>query len=74
MPYDGTRVANKHPYFGKSISINFPGLPHTMDFVAFSCTVGNVWENPCISHMTKYIIGWGSNEKNEPILWEKYEY
>ena len=67
-------VGNKHPYYGKSISINFTHLPHTMRFVAFSCTVGNVWGHPCISHMMKYTIGWGSNGKNEPILWEKYEY
>ena len=31
----------KHPYYGKSMSINFPINPHTMVFVAFSCNVGN---------------------------------
>ena len=46
----------------------------TMSFVAFSCTMGNWWGNPCISHMMKYIIGWESNGKKALILWEKYEY
>ena len=45
-----------------------------MIFVAFSCTMGNWWGNPCISHMTKYAIGWESNGKKAPILREKYEY
>ena len=46
----------------------------TMSFVAFSCTMGNWWGNPCISHMTKYAIGWESNGNKAPILREKYEY
>ena len=25
----------KYPYYGKSMSTNFPGFPHTMGFVAF---------------------------------------
>ena len=25
----------KHPYYGKSMSTNFPGSPHTMDFVEY---------------------------------------
>ena len=41
----------KHPYYRKSMSISFPDFPHTMGFVAFSGTVGNIWGNPCISHM-----------------------
>ena len=56
------------------MSTNFPDFPHTMTFVAFSRTVGNLWGNPCISHMLKYTIGWESDGKKAPILWEKYEY
>ena len=41
----------KHSYYGKSMSISFPDFPHTMGFVAFSGTVGNIWGNPCISLM-----------------------
>ena len=29
-------MGKKHPYYGKSMSTNFPGSPHTMDFVGFS--------------------------------------
>ena len=67
-------MGKKHPYYGKSMSINFPDFSHTMGFVAFSHTVGNLWENPCISRMMKYTIGWESDGKKAPILWEKYEY
>ena len=56
------------------MSTNFPDPPHTMDFVAFYRTMGNWWENPCISHMMKYIIGWELDGKKVPILWEKYDY
>ena len=67
-------MGKKHSYSGKSMSICFPDFPHTMGFVAFSCTVGNLWENPCISHMLKYSIGWESTGKKAPILWENYGY
>ena len=63
-----------HPYYGKSVSTNFPGSPHTKGFAGFSRTMRNWWGNPCISHMMKYTIGWKSNGKKAPILWEKYEY
>ena len=63
-----------HPYYGKSMSTNFPGSPHTKGFVAFSRTMRNWWGNPCISQMTKYAIRWESSEKKAPKLWEKYEY
>ena len=63
----------KHPYYGKSMSINFPDFPHTMDFVAFPRTVGNLWGKPCISHMLRHTRGWESDGKKQPILWEKYE-
>ena len=46
----------------------------TQVFFAFSHTMGNWWENPCIFHMMKYTIGWKSYEKKVTILWEKYEY
>ena len=67
-------MGKKHPCYGKSMVIDFPDFPHTMGFVAFSCTVGNLWENPCISHMLKYSIGWESTGKKAPILWENYGY
>ena len=41
-------------------------LPHTMGFVAFSCTMGNWWENPCISQMMKCTKGWESDGKKYP--------
>ena len=56
------------------MSIDFPDFPHTMDFVAFSRTVGNLWGNPYISHMLKYTIRWESDGKKALILWEKYDY
>ena len=31
----------KYPYYGKSMITNFPGLPHTMAFVALSRIMGN---------------------------------
>ena len=63
-----------HPCYGKSISTNFPGSPHSKGFVAFSRTMRNWWGNPCISHMMKYNTWRESNGKKAPILWEKYEY
>ena len=80
FPYDevyhrmGFLMGKNHPYYAKSMSINFSDFPHTMGFVAFSCTMGNWWGNPCISHMMKYTIRWESNGKKSPILWEKYDY
>ena len=60
-------MEKKHPYYGKSIIIDFPDFPHTTGFVAFSCTLGNLWGNPCISHMLKYTKGWESDgEKKHP--------
>ena len=29
-------MGKKHPYYGKSMSINFPGSPLTMGFVGYS--------------------------------------
>ena len=62
------------PPMGKVWFTNFPGFPHTMGFVAFSHAIGNWWENPCISHMMKYTIGWESDGKKLPILRDKYDY
>ena len=28
-------MEKKHPYYGKSMSINFPDFPHIIGFVAF---------------------------------------
>ena len=67
-------MGKKQPYYGKSMSNNFPDFPHIIGFVTFSCAVGNLWRNPCIFRMLKYTIGWESDEKKAPTLWEKYEY
>ena len=74
IPQDGNQMGKKHPYYGKSMIINFPDFPHTMGFVAFSRTVENLWGNSCISHMLKYTTGWESDGKKASILWGKYEY
>ena len=58
IPQDGNQKGKKHPYYGKNLSTNFPDPSHMMNFVAFSRTLGNCWENPCISHITMYTIGW----------------
>ena len=44
-----------------------PDFPHTMGFVAFSHTVGNLWGNACISHMLKYTRGWELDGKKTPM-------
>ena len=62
----GIEWEKKHPYYGKSMIINFLDFPHTMCFVAFSRTVGNLWGNQYISHMLKYTIGWKSEGKKHP--------
>ena len=67
-------MGKNHSYYGKSVSPNFPGSPHSKGFVAFSRTMRNWWENPCISLIMRYTIGWESDWKIAPILWEKYEY
>ena len=36
-------MEKKHPHYGKRMIINFPDFPHTIGFVAFSRTVGNLW-------------------------------
>ena len=67
-------MKKKQPYYGKSMSINFPDFSHAMAFAAFSRTVGNLWGNPYISHMLKYTIGWELDRKKAPMLWENYGY
>ena len=49
-------------------------LPIGWVLLHFPRTIGNWWENPRISHMMKYTIGWESNGKKVPILWEKSDY
>ena len=71
---DGNWMGKKQSCYGKSMVIDFPGFTHTIGFVAFSHTVGNLWGNPCISHMLNYTIGWESHEEKALMLWEKYEY
>ena len=50
IPQDRNRMGKKHPYYGESMSINFPNFPRAMGFVAPSRRLENLWENPCISH------------------------
>ena len=51
----GNRMGKKYLYCGESMIIDFPGFPHTIGFVAFSRTVGNLWGNLCTSHtMTSF--------------------
>ena len=54
---NGNQMGKKHPYYGKSMIINFPDFPHTTGFVAFSRISGNLWGNPYIPHMLKYTTG-----------------
>ena len=67
-------MAKKHPYYGKSITIDFPDFLHTMGFVIFFRTEENLWGNPCISHMLN--ISWDGNQmgKKHPYYWKKYDY
>ena len=46
MPKDGNLMRKKHPYYGKSMSINFVAFPRTM---------WNLWGNPCTSHMMTWV-------------------
>ena len=48
---DGNRMGKKAPILWEKYDYRFPRLPHTMGFVAFSRTVGNLWGNPCTSDM-----------------------
>ena len=61
---DGNLPGEMHPYYGKSMSTDFPGFPQ--GFVTFSCAMENWWGNQCISHMLKYTTGWESNGKQHP--------
>ena len=53
---------------------NFPSFAHLMVYAEFSHAIGNWLENPYISHVMKSTIGWESNGKKAPVLWEKHEY
>ena len=58
-------MGEKHPYYGKSMSTNFPGSAHAMGFVILSRAMGYLWENSNIFRMIKYITGWESNGKKD---------
>ena len=47
---------------------------HRVDFAAFSCTIRNWWEKPCISHVVKFTTRWVSDGGKVPILWGKNGY
>ena len=59
----------KAPILWEKYEYQFPRSSPYDGFVAFSRTMGNWSENPCIYHMMKYIIGWESDGKKVPILW-----
>ena len=42
IPQDSYRMGKKHPYYRKSMSIDFPDFLHTIGFVEFSRTVENL--------------------------------
>ena len=67
-------MEKKHPHYGKSMETNLPGFTHLTVFTEFSHAIGNWLEKPYISHVMRSTIGWESNEKKAPILWEKYAY
>ena len=52
------KIFNGKIITGKSTDTSFPGCPYTMGFAVFNYAMGNLWENPCISHVMKY--GWKS--------------
>ena len=56
----------KGPILREKYEYQFHSFPHTMGFIAFSQYMGNWWENPCISHVMKYTIGWESDGKKYP--------
>ena len=53
--------SENHPYFGKSITINFLGSPHRMGFAACSHAVGCWWKYPFISLGMAYTIGYNGS-------------
>ena len=67
-------MEEKYTYVLEKTDINFPHSSNSMDFTPFSHAMGNWWGNQCISHMINYTIGYESNGKKAPILWENYEY
>ena len=64
----------EHPYYEKNMGTNFSAFANLMAFDEFSHAIGNWLENPYISHVMKSTIGWKSNGKKAPMLWEKYKY
>ena len=63
-----------HPFYGKSMGANIPGLSHSMSFTDFSDIMINLMRKPtrfaCDEVYHKIEIQW----KKPHILWEKYEY
>ena len=53
----------KAPILWEKYEYQFPRPSRTMGCVAFFCAMENSWENPYISHMMKYTIGWESDGK-----------
>ena len=48
-------MGKNYPYYRKSMIPSFPDFLHTTGFVAFSRTMASWWENPCISHIMRFV-------------------
>ena len=82
-PYYGKIMSTN--FLGSPYTMGFVGFSRKSIFQAFpirqvyglasiSHVLGNWQENPCISHMMKYTIGWDSNEKKHPYYGKSYDY
>ena len=67
-------MEEKYPKTREKIGTNFLGSPNSIDFAAFSHTMGNWRGKPNISRIIKYTIEYKSNGKKAPIPWKRYEY
>ena len=66
-------MGEKHPYYGKSMSTNFPGSAHAMGFVILSRAMGYLWENSNIFRMIKYIKEWNLMERRTYTMGKLWE-
>ena len=70
----GNHMGKKHPYYGKSMSTNFPVHPHAMGFCYIFSYYEKLMGKPVHFPYNKVYHRMGIYEKKAPILWEKYEY
>ena len=66
-------MGEKHPYYGKGMSTNFPGSAHAMGFVILSRAMGYLWENSNIFRMIKYIKEWNLMERRTYTMGKLWE-